>query len=377
MDQRLALQWVHDNIAAFGGNPDRVTIFGQSAGGISVATHVTSPILDGTTEGPSLFWRAIIESNPFLLRFRNVSQDARRGLEFSRLLSCLPKDVACLRGRNITEILAAQAQFHWVPSEWPPNTLDDLPWQPSIDGHRVLGQPSEMIAAGLFHGLPKDNGNLSAVLLGNVMNETLSFIDGFLKKPLPSLDYEALLLLWFGTSAQKVLQFYPPNGIDERSSLSRLTSDLYMNCPTRSAAKNFVRHNIPTFLYSFLYPPIKDFWNDFTYCRHAACHGAELTFVFHSASFCGYPFQNENETKLSWSVLNYWTSFARGTWGSEGKLREDLKWPNFDDRYLLSMNLNTPPSVMGGYLKQECDFWDQYPLDATISLIRTIVESNS
>lgn len=69
MDQLLALKWVQDNIMNFGGNPDEVTLFGQSAGAISVATHLTAP------SSANLFSRVIIESNPFFLYYRHFADN--------------------------------------------------------------------------------------------------------------------------------------------------------------------------------------------------------------------------------------------------------------------------------------------------------------
>lgn len=123
--KRLALQWVQLNIASFGGDPRQVTLFGQSAGGISVAIHMTSPLSNG------LFQRAIVHSNPFIelvsspmtyfrwdstqnlvlaipLQLRPVEKDLPYGREMFDLMGCTYADWNCAKAKDWTEVLKAQ-----------------------------------------------------------------------------------------------------------------------------------------------------------------------------------------------------------------------------------------------------------------------------
>eukprot|EP00456_Euglypha_rotunda_P044862 TRINITY_DN3546_c0_g1_i12.p1 TRINITY_DN3546_c0_g1~~TRINITY_DN3546_c0_g1_i12.p1 ORF type:complete len:169 (-),score=37.22 TRINITY_DN3546_c0_g1_i12:39-545(-) len=90
-DQIFALEWVRDNIAVFGGNPNLVTIFGQSAGGTSMACHLTSPVSD------PLFQQAIVHSDPWALYLKTPKQAEYTQQKFAYYLNCSQNDFACQR----------------------------------------------------------------------------------------------------------------------------------------------------------------------------------------------------------------------------------------------------------------------------------------
>ena len=105
MDQILALKWIQENIAAFGGNPSDVTLSGQSAGGTSTAVHLCSPLSQG------LFHRAIIQSNPWALPLKTRTQATSLGKSFAKKLNCEEigaSSVACMRGKSAQDVLVAQ-----------------------------------------------------------------------------------------------------------------------------------------------------------------------------------------------------------------------------------------------------------------------------
>ncbi len=101
-DQRLALQWVADNIGAFGGDAEQVTLMGQSAGGTSIGYHLLS------NKSGGLFHRVVSESNPLGLPLKNPEDGRRFGDVFMKHLKCGRGDVACLRKAAVPDIVAAQ-----------------------------------------------------------------------------------------------------------------------------------------------------------------------------------------------------------------------------------------------------------------------------
>src|SRR5262249_34201373 len=104
MDQQLALRWIQTNISGFGGNPNNVTIIGESAGGLDVLTHLASPVSAG------LFQRAIVQSGAYQLNPPSLSASEARGSPFASAVGCSTQDTDrpadCLRSLSVADILA-------------------------------------------------------------------------------------------------------------------------------------------------------------------------------------------------------------------------------------------------------------------------------
>jgi carboxylesterase type B len=345
MDQIMALQWVKNNIRAFGGNPDQITLFGQSAGGISVSIHLTLP---SHITSQNLFQRAIIQSNPLALKFRKPKASMPYSVEFSALLGCgIDIDMTCLRNKTVEQILKAQESVLWVP--FPIGTRDNLPWQPTLDDELIIGQPWDLIRNGNY------SQNVKSVILGTVRNELDSFLLPALNSSFTTWKYETLIFLWFPKHAHQLLQLYPPDKSGDNSFVfSRLITDLFFACPTRNAASWLSKRGTKTYLYQFLLSPLFDPFNNSTYCHNLACHGSELPFVFHSMGLLGFHFANEIEKDLSWTMLKYWAMFASGQ--DESKV---WNWTRFSFENYSSMAFNSTAYLIQNYHKAECDLWDQ------------------
>jgi acetylcholinesterase/cholinesterase len=316
-DQQIALEWVHTHIRSFGGDPTKITLAGQSAGAISVTIHMTS---DKMIQKP-LFNKAILHSNPMLLDFRTIEQSIPYTLEFASIIGCASgyrqAIVECILSKDAQDVLDAQEQVIWIP--FPLSLKDDIPWQPVIDNDIIFEQPHQLIAKG--HIMP----NVS-VIIGMVQNESTSFVYGPKPTPLDPLLYVGMLTAWFGQETTgKILKYYPSQ-LDSRNSLSQLVTDYFWTCSIRKAAQS-LSQRVPTYLFVFEYSPIVDPLNNTTYCKHGrSCHGADLTYVFHSAKLAGYDFNSVQEEKLSRLMLGIWTNFAKDAkpWDLYDKSKEEL-----------------------------------------------------
>jgi acetylcholinesterase/cholinesterase len=150
IDQRLALQFVQDNIANFGGDPTRVTLFGQSAGATSTGIHLTSPA------SWNYFSQVIMESFPLGLTLPDFELSKKLSQRFSEDLGCgsdLKNLQTCIVTKSIPEILAAQVSSENVITPLNPLFIF-MPWQPTVDGTIVENSVLTAVYNGIYKKSP-------------------------------------------------------------------------------------------------------------------------------------------------------------------------------------------------------------------------------
>ena len=162
--QVLALKWVQANIANFGGDPNKVTLFGESAGGMSVSLHLISPSSKG------LFHRAIMQSGASSTPFFCGKVTNTEQLElFAKLINCSlgPNHVECVRGKTAEDILTAQGGLTLLHYK---GTQDIV--APTVDGDFLLDLPEILFNTGQFHhdvdvitGFTSNEGALFAMMI--------------------------------------------------------------------------------------------------------------------------------------------------------------------------------------------------------------------
>ncbi|KAJ8256799.1 hypothetical protein COCON_G00189510 [Conger conger] len=353
-DQRMVLQWIRDNIAAFGGDPQAVTLFGESAGAACVNFHVLSP------GSHPLFTRAILQSGSVNAPWAAVSEGEawNRSLTLARLLDCesesMPSIEACLRTAQPEAIVSQQY-----------NVLKEsgvgLTFKPSVDGDFLTDLPSVLIQSGQF--------KKTELLLGVNKDEGTYFLvygtPGF------SIEHESLItrddllqgvgLFFPGLSdiARDAVVFYYTdwadefNGTKNRDALSHIVGDYSFTCPVLEFAQRFVSFGHEAYLYFFDHRSSRNAWPPWM----GVMHGYEIEFVF------GLPLNRslgytEEEEAMSRKIMKHWANFART---GNPNVPGSATWPVFSAGTQEYISLNSDSPRTDRKLKaMQCKFWDSF-----------------
>lgn len=333
-DQQQALRWVRDNIDRFGGDPDKVTIAGESAGGMSVCDHLVAP------ESAGLFRAAIIQSGPC---------QAQAALPAAERIS---RDYAAAAG------CANPAGARDCLLELPAARLEDGPDYFHI-GTNVISGP--VTGTGRLPIAPPQAARIGQgvarvpVLIGTTADEFTVFVAlRYLReKGLP--PYPTLLQQTFGSRALAVAKQYPLSRYDGSAGLAyaAAVTDAVFACPSDALAADLARR-VPVYAYEF---------ND----RHApapeplrhnpfppgAGHALELRYLFDMG---GAPALDAGQRELSGQMIDYWSGFvANGVPAADGQ----PEWPELNPDDPQRMSLQTGGSALTGDFaeRHQCGFW--------------------
>jgi len=329
MDQQAALKWVKANIAGFGGDPANVTIFGESAGGVSVCTHIASPAASG------LFHRAAMQSGTCLTKAPTLAEAEAQGQQLAQAVSCdTAADVAaCLRGKSTADLIGA------LPLKSGVIFGQGVSWGPIIDNALLPDQPLKRVEAGTFNKVP--------VLLGTNGDEGTLFVVAAKLLLLTQGLYETLVKLTFFPDGNQVLALYPASAYSSpAAALADLLGDGCFVCPTRQTARALSTGGVSTHLYSFTRVPAS-VSQPFLGCYH----GAELPFVFDTPAA---PWST-GEGALSAAMTGYWTRMAAaGDPNGAGA----TAWPSHAQATDAHLQLDLTVAAGAALRKAQCDFWD-------------------
>jgi para-nitrobenzyl esterase len=290
-DQIAALQWVKENIAAFGGDPDAVTIFGESAGGISVLTLMSMPSARG------LFKRAIVESAPpeSLLKPQVATALTQR---FLKIMHISPDSLSQLKAASTDSLVSAMYRLiAELMNE--PTTVKLL--SPTVDGSLIPLDPMAAIQAGkaagidLMIGTNKDEATLLALKKVGLTPRNAEQLQPYLANIAP------------GPRQNLVAKYknYPNrNGVMEMTTDGVFTMPSIRLCEMQSAFAS-------TYMYHFEW-----YSGAMKLVRLKACHGAELPFVFGTLNKSpGKYFALGSRKKYDWAlsrrIQQSWVNFAR------------------------------------------------------------------
>lgn len=357
-DQTLAIRWIKDNIATFGGDPELITLFGESAGGSSVSIHLISPVTRG------LVRRGIIQSGTLNAPWSWMTGE--RALEIGKSLvedcGCNSSQLAdspsrvmnCLRGVDAKTISVQQWNSY--------GGILGFPSAPTVDGVFLPKDPMDMLREGDF--------TQTEILIGSNLNEgtyflLYDFIDYFDKdgpSPLQRDKFIDIVNTIFKNMSKLereaiIFQYTDWNNVTSvvrnQEMIADVVGDYFFICPTNIFATTFAKHgNNKIYYYYFTQRTSNSVWGEWM----GVMHGDEISYVF------GHPVNeshqyNARERDLSHRIMQAFSKFAL-----TGKpVSDDEDWPTYTEEHPLYYIFNAETSYTGlGPRSPHCAFWNEF-----------------
>ena len=352
LDMVAGLEWVRENISAFGGDPDRVTIFGESAGAGAVMSVMVMPQSEG------LFHRAIAQSNwihgwdrPLTGETSGFAPAESQGVGVAMALGAESPDsgtgLAVMREASAEAVLAAANDGAGSPF-----LRAGYVWAPNVDGWSVPDDPLAMYASGRQQDVPLIvgmNGNEGSLMTQGLAVESVDDFVTHLDTVYPDL-------------AGDLEVHYSVTSDTTRAGIDHLVHDMYFAGPVRAHARHQAALSSPVWLYHFTHVP-PTAWGE----TLGAHHAAELVYVFGTLTTTDEPGERplglspvgeftETDFQLSDTMRAYWVQFAAtGDPNGEGM----PAWPSFDSES--DQHLELGAEVVPGHALhvEGAALWDQ------------------
>ncbi|MFX1497000.1 MAG: carboxylesterase/lipase family protein [Promethearchaeota archaeon] len=334
LDQTMALKWVHDNIASFGGDPDNITIFGESAGGYSVIALAAMPLAKG------LFHRIIGQSAPTI----DPKLDQKPTKTLMRSLGLKSGDIDGLRKISPEKIIEAQNKI---------TNKELLAFRPLIDGEIIPIHP--------LHEFMKGNCKNIDLLIGTNLNEAKLFTS--LDPNISKIDDEkfifgSLAMMGINLDKAKLIVNTYKNAREGKYSnepkelLDAIMTDMLFRISTTRLleAQSVHQHNTYNYLFAWQTP----FFNG----NLGACHALEIPFVFNSfddpamREFVG---SKSNVESLCNQMMDAWISFAHTGDPNHNGIPH---WPPYDKDKRATFIFDEECRIENAVFEKERKIWD-------------------
>ncbi|CAH1728832.1 unnamed protein product [Chironomus riparius] len=357
-DQNLALRWVRDNIHRFGGDPNKICIFGESAGAVSVSMHLLSPL------SRDLFQRAILESGSPTVPWGIVTREEAtlRALRLAEAVSCphdrkkLSETVECLRTKDPKEL---------VDNEWGTLGICEFPFVPVVDGAFLDETPIRSLASGRFKKtdiLTGSNSEEGYYFILYYLTELLRKEEGITVSREEFLQAVRELNPYVNGAARQAIIFEytdwndPDNPHSNRDALDKMVGDYHFTCNVNEFAQRYAEEGNNVYMYYYTHRSKSNPWPRWT----GVMHGDEISYVFGEPLNPKLDFLDE-EKQFSRRIMRYWANFARTGNPNPGLIDDLPEWPihTAQSRQYLELSMNSSHIGHGPRLRQ-CAFWKKY-----------------
>ncbi|XP_063439445.1 acylcarnitine hydrolase-like [Mytilus trossulus] len=369
-DQKMALQWVHDNIASFGGNPESVTVFGESAGGYSASFQSLIPSNKG------LFQRVISQSGVVSRTVVVTNSSIEKfAAEIAEKSSC-PFDekqifVDCLRQKTADEILKLTEPFASTPAD---KLMFESTGMPVVDYELFLEHPIKSLedkssdvsqffrSLDLMAGAVSNEGSLLYMMIPPSFQEHYAFnvTEGFPYKAVCNGILSPFVELWYANNSNVkdiLCKYYSAESIADQSlKATDSWADITFYYPIMKMLEHHSGGNTYQYVVSKLSP--KPFGGPPPSWFKGVGHGDEVIYLFNVSQFLSLDekeIMNDRDEEFGKKMISYWTSFAKTgvPYAGDGS----VPWKQFDMENKIYLDLDDEITQKSNYKPEILDLW--------------------